>query len=205
MSKDFPSIEQTFMMIKPDGVKRGLVGKIYSKLEEAGLKLVAARMITASEEQARGNYPGTDEWLTGMGQKTWDNYGGDEARLLEDMGTTDKKKIGEKVYDGLVQYLTSGPVIISVWEGNEAVKIVRKLAGSTDPTRADVGTIRGNWGYDTPQLAVKSGRIVFQTLVHISDSPKEAKREIEHWFGGKFKDLGNYNRVDYIGAFEIFD
>jgi nucleoside-diphosphate kinase len=192
-------------MIKPDGVKRGLIGRIYTKFEEAGLKMVAARMIQASEKQARGNYPGTDEWLIGMGQKTWDNYEGNEKKLLEDLGTTDKKKIGEKVFDGLVRYLTSGPVVISVWEGNESVKIVRKLAGSTDPTRADVGTIRGNWGYDTPRLAVKSGRIVFQTLVHISDSPEEAQREIAHWFGAKFKDLGDYNRVDYIGAFEIFN
>jgi len=202
--KVFPSMQQTFLMIKPDGVKRGLAGKIFSKLEEAGLKLVAARMIMASQEQARKNYPGTSEWLSGLGQKTWDNYDGDEKRIKSDLGTADKKEIGQKVYDGLVLYLTSGPVVISVWEGNEAVKIVRKLAGSTDPTRADVGTIRGNWGYDTPQLAVKSGRVVFQTLVHISDSPEEAQREIKHWFGDKFKDLSNYERIDYMGAFDIF-
>ncbi len=206
MNQDkFPSIEQTFLMIKPDGVKRGLVGKIFQKLEEGGLKLVAARMIHATQEQARGNYPGTDEWLIGMGEKTWNNYDGNEERIMRDMGTIDKKEIGNRIYDGLVHYLTSGPVIISVWEGNEAVKIVRKLAGATDPTRADVGTIRGNWGYDTPQLAVKSGRIVFQTLVHISDSPEEAQREIKHWFKDQFKDLGNYDRIDYMGAFEMFE
>jgi len=61
-------------MIKPDGVKRGLVGKIYKKFEEAGLKLVAARMIQATEDQAKDNYPGTKDWLIGMGEKTWKNY-----------------------------------------------------------------------------------------------------------------------------------
>jgi len=203
--KKFPSIEQTFMMIKPDGIKRGLAGKIFQKLEEAGLKLVASRMIMATKEQARKNYPGTDAWLIGMGEKTWVNYANDEKRIMADLGTLDKKEIGNKIYKGLVDYLTSGPVIISVWEGNEAVKIVRKLAGATDPTKADVGTVRGSWGYDTPQLAVKSGRIVFQTLVHISDSPEEAKREIAHWFGDKFKDLGKYERIDYIGAFDLFN
>lgn len=201
--KDFPSIERTFVMVKPDGVKRGLIGKISQKLEEAGLKLIAARMISATEEQARGNYPGTEEWLVSMGEKTWKNYNGDEERILADLGTTDKKEIGIKIYNSLVDYLTSGPVVITVWEGNEAIRIVRKLAGATDPTIADVGTIRGNWGYDTPQLAVKSGRIVFQTLVHISDSPEEAQREIKHWFGDKYKDLGNYDRIDYIGAFNM--
>ncbi|MBN1331765.1 nucleoside-diphosphate kinase [Candidatus Dojkabacteria bacterium] len=201
--ENFPSIEQTFMMIKPDGVKRGLIGRAWKKLEDAGLKLVAARMIQATEEQARGNYPGTDEWLIGMGEKTWANYSGDEKRIMDEMGTTDKKEIGQRIYDGLVRYLSSGPVIISVWEGNEAVKIVRKLAGATDPTTADVGTIRGNWGYDTPQLAVKSGRIVFQTLVHISDSKEEAKREITHWFGDKFEDLSDYEKVDYIGMLDL--
>lgn len=205
MKNDYISIERTFVMIKPDGVKRGLVGKIYKKFEEAGLKLVAARMIQATEDQAKHNYPGTDEWLKGMGEKTWNNYEGDETKLMKDMGTIDRKEIGSKIYESLVKYLTSGPVIISVWEGNEAVKVVRKLAGSTDPTVADVGTIRGNWGYDTPKLAVKSGRIVFQTLVHISDSPAEAQREIKHWFGDKFKYLGDYERVDYAGAFEAFE
>ena len=96
-----------------------------------------------------------------------------------------------------------GTEIELCWEGNEAVKVVRKLAGETDPTKADVGTIRGNWAYDTPQLAVKSGRIVFQTLVHISDSAEEAKREIKHWFGDKFEDLSDYERVDYVGMFDL--
>jgi len=201
---ELPNIEKTFFMIKPDGVKRGLVGDIFMRLERVGLKLVAARMIVASEEQARGNYPGTDEWMTKMGEKTLNNYGHDEDAVKKDMGTADPLEIGKKIYDALVDYITDGPVIISVWEGNHAVQVVERIMGKTDPTTADIGTVRGDFGFDTPQFAVKSGRIVFRTLVHRSDDPDEAEREIEHWFGDKYSYLGDYTRADYTGSFEAF-
>ena len=188
-------------MIKPDGIKRGLVGEIFMRLERVGLKLVASRMIQATEEQARGNYPGTAEWLVGMGEKTYTNYDHDDKAILKDLGTTDKLEIGKKIYDALVDYLTESPVILMVWEGNHAVRVVEKICGKTDPTLADIGSIRGDFGFDTAQLAVKSGRVVFKTLVHRSDSAEEAEREIKHWFGDKYKYLGEYSRVDYIGSF----
>ncbi|MEI7580138.1 MAG: nucleoside-diphosphate kinase [bacterium] len=201
MTSKYPSIERTFLMIKPDGVKRGLIGEIFSRFEKLGLKLVSARMIKATEEQARGNYPGTDEWISNLGNKTHINYDNDEKAIIADLGAADKLEIGKKIYNALVAYLQEGPVVISVWEGNHAVRVARRLVGKTDPTLADVGTIRGDFGLDTPQFAVKAGRIVFKTLVHISDSPEEAQREIKHWFGDKFKDLSDYKRVDY---FELF-
>jgi len=201
--KQFPNIEQTFLMIKPDGVKRGLIGDIFTRLERIGLKMVAARMIWATEEQAQGNYPGTEDWLKGMGEKTVNNYEGNLEALKRDLGTINTLEIGKMVYNGLVRYLTEGPVIISVWEGNHAVKVLRRIAGKTDPTVADIGTIRGDYGFDTPQFAIRSGRIVFITLVHISDSSDEAKREIAHWFGDKYKYLGDYEKLDYTGTFEI--
>jgi nucleoside-diphosphate kinase len=202
MDEKYTSIEKTFLMIKPDGVERGLVGEVFSRFERIGLKLVASRMIHASQEQARGNYPGTDEWLVGLGEKTWNNYDSDEEALMKDLGTIDKLEIGKKVWDGLTNYLSSGPVILSVWEGNHAVRVGRKIIGKTDPTLADIGSVRGDFGFDTPQFAVKAGRIVFKTVVHISDSPEEAEREIKHWFGDKYKYLGDYERVDYIGMFD---
>lgn len=196
-----PSIEQTFVMIKPDGIKRGLIGEIFSRFEHLGLKLVASRMIQPTLEQARKNYPGTKEWLVNLGEKTFTNYDNKEEDILKDLGTIDKEAIGKKIYDALVNYLVESPVIVSVWEGNHAVRVVRKLAGKTDPTLADIGSIRGDYGFDTPQFAVKSGRIVFKTLVHISDAKEEAEREIKQWFGEKYKDLGNYDRVDYSGSY----
>lgn len=200
------SIEKTFVMIKPDGVKRGLVGKIFTRFEQAGLKLVACRMIQPTEEMALGNYPKDNmEWLIKMGEKTHTNYNNDLASIEKDLGTTDKLEIGKKILASLVKYISSGPVILMVWEGNHATAIIRKLAGATDPLKADLGSIRGDYGFDTPMLAVKSGRIVFQTIVHISESQEEAKREIKHWFGDKYKDLGNYTRIDYIGSFEALN
>lgn len=201
MSK-LTSIEKTFFMIKPDGLKRGLVGEIFKRFERIGLKLVAARMINLTHEQARGNYPGTKEWLEGMGHKTIKNYDNDLEAVKEDLGTSDPLEIGNKIYDALVNYLMESPVIITVWEGNHSVRVIEKLVGKTDPTLADVGSIRGDFGFDTPQFAVKSGRIVFKTLVHRSDSAEEAEREIKHWFGDKFKYLGDYDRQDYIGMFD---
>lgn len=192
------NIQKTFLMIKPDGIRRSLVGSILSKLEQIGLKLVYARMILASEDQARGNYPGTDEWLKKMGQKTKSGYKGDEKLIKKELGTTEELEIGQKIYDQLVKYLTSGPMIAMVWEGNHAVEVARKIVGKTNPLEADIGSIRGDFGFDTPQLAVRSGRIVFETVVHVSDSAEEAKREIKFWLGDKYKPV-DYTRTDYIG------
>lgn len=197
----FTSVEKTFLMLKPDGVRRGLVGEVFGRLERIGLKMVACRMIQPTKEQARLNYPGTAEWLTRMGEKTLTNYNQDKDAVIADLGTANELEIGNKIYDALVSYLTESPVILTVWEGNHAVEVVRKLVGKTDPVLADVGSIRGDFGFDTPKLAVKAGRIVFQTLVHCSDAPEEAQREIKHWFGDKYEYLGNYDRVDYTGSF----
>jgi len=199
-----PSIERTFVMLKPDAIKRGLIGDIFNRFERVGLKLVACRMIMASEEQARGNYPGTEGWMIGMGNKTIVNYDNDLDAVSQDMGTADPMEIGRKIYEALVKYLTEGPVIIMVWEGNHAVRVVEKLVGKTDPTLADLGSIRGDYAFDTPQFAVKSGRIVFKTLMHRSDSAEEAVREIKHWFGAKYKDLGGYQRIDYIDSYGAY-
>lgn len=201
---EFTSVEKTFVLIKPDGVKRGLVGKIFSRFEAMGLKLAAARMVMATKEQAYDNYPGTDKWYQNLGEKTYINYDNDEDAIAADMGTSDKIEIGRKIHAGLADYLTSGPVIVMVWEGNHAVKVVRKLAGSTTPDRAEMGTIRGDFGFDSSMLAVKSGRLVFQNMLHISESVEEAEREIDHWFGDKYKDLSDYHRIDYAGSYEAF-
>lgn len=196
-------LEKTFIMVKPDGVKRGLVGKIFTRFENMGLKLVAARMIKPTEEQAKGNYPGTDQWLVRMGEKTHKNYNHNLEEIKADLGTTDAREIGQKVYDGLIKYLSSGPSIIMVWEGNHAINVVRKVVGEMSPDAAAAGTLRSDLGYDSPSLAIKSGRIVVQNLLHASDSQEEAEREILHWFGDKYSYLGEYDRIDYIGAFEV--
>jgi nucleoside-diphosphate kinase len=200
--KKLDLVEKTFVMIKPDGVARGIVGKIFQRFEEMGLKLVAARMVKATKGQIAVHYPGdSKEWRTKLGNKTIKSYDDDLVRVKGDYGTNNPDEIGKIVYENLQKYLTEGPVIIAVWEGNKAVERVRKLAGSTVPTFAEVGSIRGMYAFDTPEFAVKSGRIVFKNLLHISDSAEEAEREIKLWFGDKYKALNEYERVDYIDIF----
>lgn len=203
MASKFPSLERTLIIVKPDGVKRGLVGKMFSRFEQLGLKMVACRMLLATKEQAAGHYPGSNpDWLIQLGEKTIKNYGGDLRAVKADMGTNVPKEIGQKIYDSLVNFWLSGPIILTVWEGNHAIGVARKIAGATSPDVALPGTIRGDFGFDSAMLAVKSGRVVFQNLLHLSDSPEEAEREIAHWFGKEVKYLSDYERLDYIGSFE---
>lgn len=202
MNIKLPSIEKTFVMIKPDGIARGLVGKIFQRFEEQGLKLDAARMLIATEKQVMVHYPRNDKkWLKGIGQKTIGNYNGNLKQLREDFGIDKDIEIGKIVYKNFKKYLCKGPMIASVWEGNHAVDRVRKLVGHAVPTFSELGSIRSMYAFDTPMLAIKSGRIVFKNILHISDSQKEAEREIGIWFGRKYKDLSNYERIDYIDIF----
>jgi nucleoside-diphosphate kinase len=199
--KEYKSIERTFVMVKPDGVKRALSGKIIKKLEEAGLKLVTGRMIWPNEDQAKGNYPSTDKaWIEGLGGKALAGVDGDYERLEKGFGSKDLSEVGHKIYEKLVELLMSGPVIIMVWEGNHAVEHVRTLVGKTVPRTADAGTIRADWAFDSPALAADTGRIALGNLVHASGNSDEAKTEMEHWFGKDLK-FQSYDRADHEGLF----
>lgn len=198
MKESTSTIERTFLLIKPDGVARGLVGKIFQRFEEQGLKLVAARMIKATKEQAYKHYPYTKKWLVSIGRKSMQAYKNDKEQVKKDYGTSNCEEIGKIVHKKLANHLMSVPIIITFWEGNHAVERVRRLVGSTIPTFSEVGSLREIYAFDTQPLAVRSGRIAFQTLLHASDSVEEAEREIENWFGSKYKDLSNYERIDYV-------
>lgn len=192
------NIQKTFLMIKPDGIRRSLSGEIIKRLERMGLKLIFAELILATDEQARGNYPGTEAWLRGMGEKTLRGYEGNKEKIMAELGTDDTHQIGGMIYEKLVEYLTSGPMLATVWEGNHAVEIARKLVGATRPQEADIGSIRGDFGFDSPQLAIRSGRIAMETLVHVSDSVEEAEREIKYWLKDSFRPM-KYSRTDHFG------
>jgi len=192
------NIQKTFLMIKPDGIRRSLVGEIIKRLEKVGLKLIFAELILATEDQAKGNYPGTEVWLRGMGDKTLRGYEGDKEKIMKELGTDDTLKIGNMIYEKLIEYLTSGPMLATVWEGNHSVIIARKIVGATRPQEADIGSIRGDFGFDSPQLAIRSGRIAMETLVHVSDSVEESEREIKYWLKDSFRPM-KYLRTDHFG------
>jgi nucleoside-diphosphate kinase len=136
------STEKTLILVKPDGVRRGLVGEVISRIETKGYAIDALRMLQA-----------------------------DEALLAQHYA----EHIGKPFYEPLVEFMMSGPIVAIVASGNRVIEGFRSLAGVTDPTVAAPGTIRGD-------LARDQGTKVMQNLVHGSDSPESAAREIQIFF-----------------------
>lgn len=185
--------QQTFAMIKPDGVMRGLVGEIIVRLEKAGLKIVAMKMVSATREQIIAHYPMSDQaWVDRLGDKGLNVFTELELDPVEHLGSADRSVVGRSVADSLVGYMTSGPVVCMVVEGLQSIEMVRKLAGHTLPAKAAVGTIRGDFSIDTPAIANVEGRAL-HNLLHASENPEEAANEIGLWFTPK--EISDYKRV----------
>ena len=177
-----PKEEKTFLMIKPDGVRKGLVGEVIKRLEQRDLKIVALEMFQATADQVDGHYPTEEKWITRLGEKTkatYEKYGYD---MQTELGSTDLFAAGKLVRKWLVDYMTSAPMVRMVVQGIHAVDMVRKIVGPTMPYQAEMGTIRGDFSADSPALANKEKRAVMN-LVHASETPEEARHEIEFWFG----------------------
>ncbi|MEM2933322.1 MAG: nucleoside-diphosphate kinase [Methanocellales archaeon] len=149
-------MERTFLMVKPDGVQRGLIGKIISRVEERGLKIIGLKLLKLDIELARLHYA---------------------------------EHANKPFFQNLIAFITSAPVIAIVVEGKNAVKVVRKMIGLTDPQNSSPGTIRGDY-------ALETGR----NIIHASDSPESAKREIALYF--KEEELIPYKRIDEDWIYE---
>ena len=132
--------ERTYVMLKPDAVRRGFTGRILQRFEDAGLQMAAMQRLAVSEVQSKALYAEHE---------------------------------GKPFYDSLLTYIHSGPVVATVWEGAGAVALARKLIGATDPAQAAPGTIRGDFGL-----------VMDENVVHGSDSPESAEREIPIFFPG---------------------
>ncbi len=174
--------EQTFVLVKPDGVEKGLIGEIITRFEQRDLKIVALEMFRPTREQIDGHYPKDEAWITRLGHKslsTYEKYHIDPKPLL---GTDNPSEIGKMVRGWVIDYMTSGSLVRMIVEGLHAVDMVRKIAGSTLPFQADMGTIRGDFSNDSPALANSEKRAVMN-LLHASETPEEARHEISHWFG----------------------
>ncbi len=141
-------MQQTLVVVKPDGVQRALVGKIIARFEERGLKLVALKMVQVTREFAEKHY---------------------------------EVHKGKFFYEGLVNYIVSSPVVAMVLEGHEAIAVVRVMVGKTRPWEAESGTIRGDFAM-----------MGLRNLIHASDAPATAEKEIALWF--KKEELVSYNR-----------
>jgi nucleoside-diphosphate kinase len=190
MSRD-PKLEQTYVMIKPDGVRKGLIGEIIKRFEQRDLKIVALEMFQPTTEMIDNHYPKDPSWVERLGEKTlktYEKYGYDP---MADFGSTDPKVLGPMVREWLISFMISTPLVRMVVQGLHAVDMVRKIAGPTMPYLAEMGTIRGDFSGDSPALANKEKRAV-ENLVHASETPEEAAHEIEYWFGNS--PIFQYNR-----------
>jgi nucleoside-diphosphate kinase len=173
--------ERTLVILKPDAVKRSLMGEILARLEKVGLKMVAGKFVQVDRDIAGMHYPDSEEWKKTVGQRTVEDcqkYGID---LQANIGTTDPIKVGEIVKKWNEDFLISGPVFAMVLEGVNAVERVRTLCGATVPTKAAAGTIRGDYSLDSAIEANKRSRTIYN-LIHASGSVEEAEVEIALWF-----------------------
>lgn len=182
-----PKKERTLVIIKPDGVQRSLVGEIIKRIERVGMKFVAFKFLVPKEDQCWTHYNKDNAWFEAKGSKI--------VKDKEEKGLPVEKpaiEYGKDILRGNVTFFMSGPVLAMVVEGNQAVGVVKKLVGGTEPMTSDVGTIRGDFTNDSYALAGIDIRAV-RNLVHCSDSPEEASREAKIWFDEK--DMINYRLV----------
>ena len=184
MATKSPKEEKTFVLIKPDGVRKGLIGEITKRFEQRDLKIVALEMFHASRREMDGHYPKDEKWLRRLGEKTMATYAKYGHDVKKDFGTSDLTRIGKTVRGWLLDFLSSAPMVKIVVQGVHAVDMVRKIVGPTMPYLAEMGTIRGDYSVDSALSANTERRSVFN-LVHASETTQEAKHEIEHWFGRK--------------------
>lgn len=188
-------MEQSVVLVKPDGVQRGLVGEIISRFEKAGIKIVAMKMVHIGKEFALKHYGFNAEWFENVGKKVKEFYKEHGFDPGEDIMNMENKKIGEMVQKWNVDYLTEGPVVAMLLEAPGVVEIVRKMTGSTYPQSAPPGTIRGDFSFDSPLLSNLKRRSVYN-LIHASGKPEEAEVEKQLWF--KKEEIHDYKRVEEL-------
>lgn len=172
--------EKTLVLIKPDGVQRGLIGESIKRYEQCGLKLIALKMTIPTKEQSLQHYSIDPEWAIKNGTKTFDSY---QAKGLP-MPGKDPIEFAQGTRRKLVDFMSSGPIVAMIWQGMEAVPIVRKITGSTEPLTSAPGTIRGDYTIDSYTAADVDQRSV-RNVIHASSSIDEASKEIPIWFDKK--------------------
>jgi len=169
--------EKSLVLAKPDAVQRGLVGEIMTRFERIGMKLVAIKMVRPTPEVADKHYNLTEEWGKKVYEKAKAGYEAEGKEFPYDSW----EKYSKFIKDGLVEYLSSAPIIAMVWEGIGAIGLIRKMCGKTDAFSSPPGTIRGDFSIDSFELANEQNRPV-RNLIHASGEVEEAEEEIKVWF-----------------------
>ena len=163
--RDLPLVQRSLVVFKPDAVQRGIVGEILSRCERVGLKIVGCKMVNPDKDHYYTHYEGISRMISRKGQEA---------------------------FDVTLEFMVSGPVIAMVLEGIEAVPLVRKIVGPTEPKTAEMGTVRGDYSHMSFGYS-NSKKIGVPNLIHASGSLEEAKREVDHWF--KVSEMYEYEDV----------
>ena len=154
MQRKDNALERTLVILKPDAMQRALVGEIITRFERVGLKIVAAKVVKPTEEQYYHHYETIGKMISRRGQEA---------------------------FDVTLAFMQEGPVLAMVLEGVEAVSLVRKMVGTTEPKQAQPGTIRGDFSHISINYANTYGMSI-PNLIHASGDLEEAKEEVAHWF-----------------------
>ena len=194
-----PKKEKTFVILKPDAVQRGLVGEITKRFERIGLKIAAMKMVVPTEEQCWSHYQKDDAWYLKKGT-------GLIANRTKLGLSIDKEPIeyGKDIIRAVVTYMTAGPVVCMVIEGNFSGAVVKRLVGSTEPASADTGTVRGDFALDSYFLCDTDGSRGMRNLIHCTDPEDGAEaygREVAIWFSES--EIVNYRLVTEAMMYDV--
>ena len=169
--------EKTVILVKHDGVQRGLIGEIIKRFEQRGLKIAGMKLVHSTRDLAKKHYVMTPEWIEKLGNNT--------RKAAEKQGIEMKEtneEIAKRVQGWLMDYLCEGPVVAILFEGYHAIEIGRKIVGHAEARQAEVGTIRGDYSTESYFLADNLKRPL-KNLVHASGNDAEAENEAKLWFG----------------------
>ena len=175
-----PKKERSFVLLKPDTVQRGLVGETIKRIERIGLKIVAMKMVMAKEDTIWAHYNKDDSWYTRKGSGIVENR--------KSLGLPIEKEAieyGKDIIKAMVTFVSCSPVICMVIEGNMSQSVIKRLVGSTEPSTADTGTIRGDYALDSYYLCDVDGSRGMRNLIHCTDpadGADAADREMSLWF-----------------------
>lgn len=186
-------MERTLVVLKPDAVQRGIVGDIITRFERVGLKIVAAKLFIPTIELLDRHYPSDrKDFVEGLGNRTLESYHEMGLDPIEQFGHEDAARIGEQVRTWLTDFMRSGPVFAFALEGPHAIEVVRKIVGSTLPQKAQPGTIRGDYSFDSSYLANAANRPI-KNLIHASGNKEEAAFELDLWFSDD--EIADYDTI----------
>lgn len=185
--------QKALLIIKPDGVQRGLCGAILKRFERVGLTIIGFKFMKADAQTVKNHYPENDIWFGKVGQRTLTNYAKKGLDVKKVFGTDDAVAIGKTVKQWLITYFQESPVLVAAVTGYETIEIVRKISGNTIPVLAAAGTVRGDFSHDTIDLANEQNRPL-RNLIHASDAVEDGEKEVALWF--KPEELFEYRRAD---------